>query len=633
MSRAKEILKQYWGFEEFRPLQEEITQSAVYGHDTLALLPTGGGKSICFQVPGLMREGLTLVISPLIALMNDQVNNLKKKGIKAIALYSGLSARDIDILLDHAVYGDLQFLYVSPERLQTAVFIERFKKMKVGLIVVDEAHCISEWGHDFRPSYKKISELRPWQPSVPIIALTATATPKVQNDIIQYLELKNPQLFVADFKRKNLTFRVESVEDKMGRILHYIQENRQLSGIIYCQTRRSVKEVARVLIQHRLSAGIYHGGMGKEDRDRMMEEWMSEKTKVMVATNAFGMGIDKPNVRYVLHYEMSNNLEAYYQEAGRAGRDGHAATAIAFLAPGDTARILNQFEETYPAPGRIQQTYRALCGHLEIPVHSGLDESYELDVVRWAEKYQSSTKQLYADLKALELNGNVVFNTSFFTPTKAKFNIGNKELYSFQLKYAETDDIISTLSRTYAGINQSFVPISERNLAVKLQLSEKKVVELLTFLEAKGVMDVSWANQQPTVTFLQDRPHLDQIFGPSSPYFKLKRNAESRVIEMVKYLETNSCRSLFLINYFGQKGLRCGICDNCEKENAPAMTVNDIRIELIKKLDQPKTLQALYGEFGTYRHQIDQILQEFLLSKKVVYQEEHYRLNDRSTDS
>ena len=330
MSKSLEILKQFWGYDQFRPLQNDIVENTIYGHDTFAMLPTGGGKSICFQVPGIAREGITIVISPLIALMQDQVDSLNNKGIKSIYLSSGMSYREIDIALDNARFGDIKFLYTSPERIKTKLFIERFKAMNVGLIVIDEAHCISEWGHDFRPPYREISELREYHPDVPFIALTASATPEVQSDIIESLKLKSPKIFKGDIERSNISYNVFPSENKLKNIIDECDIRKGQTGIVYCQTRRAVKEVVTQLRANNISAGMYHGGMNNEDRKYMLSCWMNNQVRVMVATNAFGMGIDKPDVRFVLHYEIPNSLEAYYQEAGRAGRDGNESVAKAY---------------------------------------------------------------------------------------------------------------------------------------------------------------------------------------------------------------------------------------------------------------------------------------------------------------
>ena len=356
MKKSQEILKKYWGYDSFRSTQEEIIDSVIYGKDTVALMPTGGGKSICFQIPGIAREGICIVISPLISLMQNQVDQLESRGIRAKAITSMMSYREIDITLDNAKFGGLDFLYTSPERLQSRLFIERFKQMNVSLIVVDEAHCISEWGHDFRPPYRKISTLRKYHPEVPIIALTATATKEVKEDIILQLELKNPNIFESSFQRQNLSYEVHAVENKELALYKWVQNFPHLCGIIYCQTRKSVKEIANYLLNHGIKTGIYHGGLDATQRNLMMQTWMDDEIHVMIATNAFGMGIDKPNVRYVIHYEIPNNIEAYFQEAGRAGRDGKESRTLILLNNKDISSTNEIVEKQFPPIQIVKST-------------------------------------------------------------------------------------------------------------------------------------------------------------------------------------------------------------------------------------------------------------------------------------
>ncbi len=371
MSKSLEILECYWGFSAFRELQQEIVESAIYGHDTLALLPTGGGKSICFQVPGIAREGVCLVISPLIALMEDQVANLKKKGIKAELIVSGMSIKEIDIILDNVRFGNVKFLYTSPERLKSRLFIDRVKQMQVGLIAIDEAHCISQWGYDFRPAYLDIANLREIHPEVPVIAVTATATDRVKEDIVNFLKLKKHNYFEGDFARKNLSYEVYHVENKEKAILHIANKFKDYTGIVYCQTRKSTKHIAQLLLANKISASFYHGGLTREKRTQKQEQWIKDEIKVIVATNAFGMGIDKPDVRYVLHYEFPDSLEAFYQEAGRAGRDGLPARTMCFIEEGDIDEIERKVQMRFPPVEEVKRIYRALCNYLQIAIGSG----------------------------------------------------------------------------------------------------------------------------------------------------------------------------------------------------------------------------------------------------------------------
>ncbi len=414
MEKSREILQKIWGYDQFRPLQEDIVDAAIYGKDVLALLPTGGGKSICFQVPGLAREGICIVVSPLIALMEDQVRQLVKRGVRAKALTSGMSHREMDITLDNARFGGLDFLYVSPERIQTRLFLERVKNMEIGLLVVDEAHCISEWGHDFRPPYRSIAVLRELHPQVPVMAVTATATAEVKQDIIENLQLQNPAVFEATFERPNLTYEVFPVSNKTEAIVSLCNRLKGHVGIVYCQTRRSVKEIMQLLQAKKIKANMYHGGMDADQRSASLQAWLSEETPVMVATNAFGMGIDKPNVRFVAHYELPNNPEAYFQEAGRAGRDGQFSRTFAFVESNDLNELEAKVLAQFPEIETVKLVYRALCNYLKIAIGSGDSETYAVDFNEFTKRFNLSPAVAYPALKLLEMNGDLVFSEDAF---------------------------------------------------------------------------------------------------------------------------------------------------------------------------------------------------------------------------
>jgi len=626
LKKSQEILEHFWGYNKFRPLQEEIIDSSIYGHDTLALLPTGGGKSICFQVPGIAREGLTLVISPLIALMQDQVRNLQRRGINAQAIFSGMTYREIDILLDNAIYGNVDFLYVSPERLKTRLFIERLKKMNLGLLVVDEAHCISEWGHDFRPSYLEIHELRQIHPNAPIIALTATATPRVQKDIIEYLELKNVKLFQGAFHRPNLEFNIVQTEDKLGRILDCCYMHKEQSGIIYCQTRKSVKEVARVLEGHGINIGIYHGGMNQVDRNNMLQAWMKNQNSVIIATNAFGMGIDKPDVRFVLHYEMPNNLEAYYQEAGRAGRDELPAVAVAFWNLRDCKQLEEQLTIQFPPIEEIKKVYRALASHLQIAIGSGLEETHHFDIKKFSTQFDISSQKIYHSLKILEMNEDIQFSISVFHPTKVKFAIGNNELYNFQIKNNRFAPLISLISRSYPGIFQLFFELDENQFTKRLEISGQEMERQLNQLEKFGVLDVSWKSSLPTVTFLHERLPDDYISIKPEVYNRRKKLATERMKAVIEYLNEPICRNIGLLHYFSQPAEKCGICDICKIENdlrSPALK----RKALLLELREPISFKILNEKLNYSESELKIYLQEFLLNEQVIYEKGLYFLS------
>lgn len=625
MKKSQEILEHFWGFNKFRPLQEEIIDSAIYGHDTLALLPTGGGKSLCFQIPGIAREGLTLVISPLIALMQDQVKNLKNRGIQAQAIYSGMSYREIDILLDNAAYGGIDFLYVSPERIQTRLFIERLKKMQVGLLVVDEAHCISEWGHDFRPAYTQISQLREIHPNVPVIALTATATKRVQDDIEKQLNLKSPKVFQGAFERKNLQFRIHKTENKLEYILNYIEKKPDVSGIIYCQTRKSVKNVARTLHSHNISVGIYHGGMNQVDRLTMMSDWEKSKRKVMVATNAFGMGIDKGDVRFVLHFEPPNNIEAYYQEAGRAGRDEHPAEAILLYCEYDFKRLRENVESQFPKIEEVKTVNRALFSHLQIAIGSGNEETYHFNIRIISEKFKIPVQKIYYSLKLLELNGDLQFSESVFHPTKVKLAIGNKELYAFQIRNERFSPLITLMSRSYPGIFQLFFELDENQFCKRLNINRRQLKSQLEELEKMGVCDVSWESSEPTVTLRHERLPDDYLRLDNSIYLNRKKLASERLEAIYKYATSPTCRSLALLHYFGQPTEKCGVCDICTLELNKRNKV-EVEKEMMLFLSEAKSFGELSDQLKVDKDTLKYLIRKNLLDETLSIEDDKYIL-------
>lgn len=591
--------------------------SVIYGHDILALLPTGGGKSICFQVPGLAREGLTLVVSPLIALMQDQVKNLVSKGIRAKELISGMSYREIDITLDNARFGGLDFLYTSPERLKSKLFIERFKLMNIGLIVVDEAHCISEWGHDFRPSYLDIKELRAIHPSVPIVALTATATKEVQKDIIHHLQLKNPQIFEGSFLRTNLSYEAYHVENKTKEILDFCSLQKENTGIVYCQTRKSVKDIARLLHASKLSVGIYHGGMEREDRKLMLESWLEGKTKIMVATNAFGMGIDKPNVRYVLHYEFPNNLEAYFQEAGRAGRDGLEAESLVFWENNDIEVLKTRTLQQFPTLETIKMTYRALCNHLKIAIGSGKEETYHFEIKKLTEKFQLNTADTYHSLKTLELNNDLVFTESVFHPTKLRIAIGNTELYSFQIKYDKLSNLITLLSRSYPGIFEQFFEINEWEIAKRLKTTTNEINKQLKQLESYGVIDITWQSSLPSATLLHERMPDDYLQISAEAYQNRNELAIKRLDTALDYLIVYECRLSQLLKYFGQPAIKCGKCDVCKNETKPDFLISELSKMILEILSIPKSMNEIIMELNCKKEDAEKALRSLILEEKI----------------
>jgi len=624
LTKSLEILNKYWGFDSFRPLQEEIVDSVIYGHDTLAILPTGGGKSICFQVPGLALEGLTIVISPLIALMEDQVKNLRERGIKVEMITSGMSYREIDIALDNARFGNVSFLYTSPERLKSELFQERCKSMKVSLITVDEAHCISEWGHDFRPAYREIALLRDFHPDAPVIALTASATMRVQNDISEQLALRQPRTFSGSLQRSNLHYKVRPSQNKLQEVLDFCENNKGFTGIVYCQTRRSVKHIAKQLRARNISAGFYHGGLNPEDRKYMLENWLSNRLKVMVATNAFGMGIDKPDVRYVLHFEIPSNLEAYYQEAGRAGRDGQESQAIAFWEQKDIEQMRQQLDTKYPSIEMVKKTYNAVCNFLKVAVGSGDQESYDFDIQAFHKAFSIPIAETYYALKILQLNGDLSFIENSFHPTRFKFAIGNSALYKFQVSHEKVASLISLLSRSYPGVYDRFVRIDESELINRLKITKEKLKELLTYLEKYGVADINFQSNLPKITLLHERLPEGYLQITNSVYLNRKKVEEEKLSAMISYITEGNCRQQMINAYFDTSCEPCGKCDVCVAERG----ANHSYSELIKIIPEilPASLDHICHQLNIDRPLAQRALHTLLLEETIILDKNEFRL-------
>lgn len=584
-------MSKYWGYTSFRDRQDEIVQSVLNGKDTLALMPTGGGKSICYQVPALVKPGLCLVVSPLIALMHDQVDNLKKRGIKAIAITSGMSKKQIDIQLDNAIYGDTKLLYVSPERLKSALFLVRFQKMNVNLIAVDEAHCISQWGYDFRPSYLEISELRKLKPNVPVIALTATATEQVTQDIQEKLGFINGCVIKKSFFRSNLTYSTFAVPNKKNRIEEYLRQNSG-SGIIYCATRKSVKELAQYLINKKNSVDFYHAGLDFEERKQKQENWLTEKTRVIVSTNAFGMGIDKPNVRFVLHYDIPETIEAYFQEAGRGGRDEKPAEAHLYFEEHDVNSLIEKVNTKYPPIEKIKNIYNALGNHFQVAYGAGKDERYPIEINDFCNKYNFQLLEVYNSLKFLESTGYLELSEGSYTPAKLKITGTQIQLYQEQVKDQHMNTIIQFILRSHMGIFDDYVNISEFIIGQKTKLGKKEVVEKLNYLTKLELADYVPQSDQPHVTYLTERlPDNNLIFSPR--FYKDRKDiAFDKMKAMVRYLESDECRSVILLRYFGEQDAKdCGTCSAClakEKQNKSGKLMKAIT-EFIQTQWQTKT--------------------------------------------
>jgi len=585
----KATLRQYWGYNDFRPLQEDIIQSVLDGYDTLALMPTGGGKSLCFQVPGLMMEGVCLVISPLIALMKDQVENLKLRKIKAFAVHSGMSREEIDLALNNCMFNEGKFLYISPERLETDNFRQIINKLKINLIAVDEAHCISQWGYDFRPPYLKIAAIRSLLPGVPVLALTATATSEVVNDIQLRLHFRNGKVFRKSFERKNLAYLVIHDENKQGRLLNICNRVKG-PGVIYVNRRKKTKDIAEFLNKNHIPAGYYHGGLDPKLRNQKQNDWMTGKTRIIVATNAFGMGIDKPDVRFVVHLDIPDTLEAYFQEAGRAGRDEKKSFAVMLCQKSDETDAVARYQMAYPPVETIRNVYLALGNYYQIAVGSGKNLSFDFDFDDFCRQYRLKPSIAYNSLKFVEKEGYLYLDEDLSSPPRIHFKMSRNDLYRFQVENAALDDFIKLLLRSYSGVFQDFVRIAESDIAVRSGLSEPDVIKCLRFLDKSKVLTYIPRKSQPKMVFLFDRiDEKDLIISPEN-YSERKKTAFSKLQSILKYVKTsNRCRSNMLLNYFSDTtSRRCGICDYCLRRNK--LGISDLEFNSILQKIKPELL-------------------------------------------
>ncbi|TKK68836.1 RecQ family ATP-dependent DNA helicase [Ilyomonas limi] len=565
MQTPLSILQQYWQHTAFRGRQEAIIQAVLDGKDTLALLPTGGGKSVCYQIPALLKEGLCLVISPLIALMKDQLNNLEKKGIPSLAIHSGMTQYEAKQTLQKAAYGNYKFLYVSPERLETRLFKEYLPALNINLLAVDEAHCISQWGYDFRPSYLRIIHLKNnLSCSVPVLALTASATPVVQQDIIDKLQLDNPAVFRQPFTRPNISYSVFKVDSKLNKLLEILQ-NVQGSGIVYCKTRRQTKDIAKLLSQHSMTANCYHAGLSGEERNVRQQAWIDNKLRVMVCTNAFGMGIDKPDVRTVIHFDVPDCLENYYQEAGRAGRDGKRAFAVLLYHSKDESELKAFPLLRFPTIDAIKNVYQHLCDFLEIPVGIGEDNYYNFDLKTFVTNFKLDIHLVINSIKALEQEGYFTFNESIFLPAQIGFTADRFLLDEFQQSHPQYEPIIKCLLRTYEGIYDNRVSVSEKQIARLTGVKETAARQQLQQLQAFGILEYLQQKETPQIHFLHNRASAKYLIINYESYAQRKQEYTCRVEQMLQYLHLeNTCRSTFISKYFGDnESTHCAVCDNC----------------------------------------------------------------------
>ena len=563
---TKEILEKYWGYKSFRPMQEQIINSALSGKDTLALMPTGGGKSICFQVPAMAREGMCLVVSPLIALIKDQVQNLQEKGIRALAVYSGMTYTQIDTTLDNAIYGDFKFLYVSPERLHTPMFKERVKKMNINFLVVDEAHCISQWGYDFRPAYLEIKEIKQLIGDIPTIALTATATKSVAEDIMRILEFQEPNVISSGFERENLSYVVRNVDDKFGNMLK-VCNGVQGCGIVYVRERKRCEEISSFLRQNGITADFYHAGLSKDLRNHKQDAWKKDEIRVMVATNAFGMGIDKPDVRFVVHYDLPDSLEAYFQEAGRAGRDGKRAYATLLWNNTDVSRLRQIHTISYPEIDYIKEIYQKVFIYLNIPYEEGKDSVSKFNLIEFSKRFSVNSVSAYYAIKYLEQEGYWELTDEINNPSKIMFTVGRDELYKVQIDNPALDKFIKSILRIYTALFSRITPIDEEYIARVTMDSVMGVKEKLIQLSRLHIIKYIPRVRTPLIIMHTERLVESNLFISKKRYDERKGLFQKRIESIISYVkETGECRSRLLIDYFGQEAKGdCGICDVCLK--------------------------------------------------------------------
>ena len=615
MNPAEKILKEYWGYDSFRPLQKEIIDSVFSKADTLALMPTGGGKSLCYQVPAMMTEGICLVISPLIALMKDQVYHLKKRNIAALSIHSGMKFIEVKKTLDNAAYGNFKFLYVSPERLETELFLEYISILKVSLIAVDEAHCISQWGYDFRPPYLRIASLRKHYPNTPVLALTASATLEVQNDICNKLEFKNNyQIFQQSFERPNLSFSVFEVSSKESKLVDIIK-NVPGSGIVYCKSRRRTKEIAGLLQMNGIRAEHYHAGLSTEQRNEKQEAWINNQTRIIACTNAFGMGIDKPDVRTVVHYDIPDALENYYQEAGRAGRDGQKAYAVLMYHEAELREAKKQVGQRYPPAETIRMVYGAICNYLQLPSGRGEGLSFDFDIATLVKNFNLDALVVNNVLKILEQEGLIGYSQQFFSPSTIVFTTSRHELEILEKNYPVYIDLIKGLLRSYDGIFDYPAIIHEVSLAKFAGIKTDDLKPMLHELHRMGILEYVEQKETPRITFYHDRVKAEDLVLNMKNITKRRAAYEKRMEAMHTYaLNATRCRSQMIGNYFNDMRIQaCGVCDNCIRRKKLAFEKDEfenISASIKKIASQPLIdLEALYAAIHHPKKKVYTVLQ------------------------
>ncbi len=616
MSIFHNILKEYWGYEDFRPLQEDIIKSVSEGRDTLGLMPTGGGKSITFQVPALAKEGICLVVTPLIALMKDQVSNLKRKGIKATMIYSAMSREDILTVFDNCYFGDYKFLYVSPERLSTELFQKKIQAQRLSMIVVDESHCISQWGYDFRPSYLKIAEIRKFFPEIPVLALTATATPEVVDDIQEKLHFAKKHVYKKSFERSNLAYVVRRTENKLEQLLRILNSVKGTS-VVYVRSRSRTKEIAEFLEQNGISADFFHAGLSDEEKDRKQHNWKTDVCRVIVATNAFGMGIDKPDVRSVVHIDLPDSIEAYFQEAGRAGRDGEKAYAVLLFNSSDATKLKKRIADNFPSKDFIKKVYERLGNFFELGVGYGLEKIYAFNLNDFCKKNALPINPTYSALKILELSGYLELTEELDNPSKLMFSVSKDGLYKLDSLNKKYDNLIQVLLRSYTGVFTDYVHINEDVIAERLNKTRNEIYNELLDLQKKGIVRYIPFRKTPFIIYTRERQDISDLHLPVAAYDERKQRYEKQVFSMLDYAESdNVCRSRILLDYFGEENSNdCRQCDVClSKRNIESNSYRDevkAKIEyLLKK--EPLSVNELIKRIAGNETSILEIITSLL---------------------
>ena len=628
MTDYRKILKQYWGYDNFRGIQEDIIRSIGEGRDTLGLMPTGGGKSITFQVPALAQEGLCLVITPLIALMKDQVRNLRERGIKATAIYSGMTREEIVIALENCIFGNYKFLYVSPERLDTEIFQIKLRSMHVSLITVDESHCISQWGYDFRPAYLKIADIRQLLPGVPVIALTATATPEVVSDIQQRLQFRQENVFRMSFERKNLAYVVRHTEDKESELLHILQHV-DGSGIVYTRNRKRTKEISLFLNRNHITATFYHAGLNDETKDSRQKAWLKGEFRVMVATNAFGMGIDKPDVRVVIHADVPDSPEAYFQEAGRAGRDGMKAYAVLLFCARDKITLKQRVSDTFPEKSYIRKIYEDINFYYQMAMGDGRGCTFAFNIDEFCRNFKHFPVQTDSALKILTRAGYLEYTDEQDNASRIMFTITKEELYRIREQSEDTEKLLRILLRSYTGLFTDYAYISEDNLSTRSGLSKQQIYETLLSLSRQHILHYIPAKKTPYIIYTRERQETERVYLSKEVYEDRKESYVQRINAMIEYAESeNRCRSRMLLRYFGEKNEHnCGQCDVCLQQHQSGLKSGEFeaisqQLQALLK-ENPLSLQEIKDKMQVPENHLMKVV-SYLVSEEIIRQENGY---------